>query len=132
MVPYSGGWGSLSRLSGKTEPSLPVVDAVALWAANNGCDAGSSVATSERNARIEAIASCNDGTEVVLITLQEGTHNWRVIERDPSDFLGTGDTLDLYAGLADTPDVDIPWELFEIGVDATQTIWEFFERHERR
>ena len=59
-------------------------------------------------------------------------HNWRVIERDPSDFLGTGDALDLHAGLAGTPDVDIPWEPFEIGVDATQTIWKFFERHERR
>jgi len=132
VVPYRGGWGSLSLLSGKTEPSLSAVDAVALWIANNGCDAGSSVARSERNARIETVASCEDDTEVVLITLLEGTHDWPVIERDPSDFLVTEDALDLYAGLAGTTDADIPWELFEIGLDATTAIWEFFERHVRR
>ena len=131
VVPYVGGWGALRALSGKTEPALGAVEAVRRWIENNGCPGTPKSVESLRTTRIETYAPCRNGAEVVFITVLDGTHRWPVIEENRSDFLLTDDAFDLYAGLTDA-DEQIPWDLFENGLDASQVIWEFFEAHDRR
>ncbi len=127
VIPYVGGWGALRTLSRKTEPALAAADAVAFWIANNNCEDVAYTTTSERNARIQTYSGCGAGGDVVLITLLEGLHGWPVVAANPNAFLLTDDAVDIFSGMED----EIPWDLFEIGLDATETIWAFFERHGR-
>jgi len=130
VLPYHGGWGALRNLSGKTEPALPVADAASFWIENNGCASISPITTSERNAEIKAFTECRDGSDVILITLLGGDHTWPVIARNPSSFLLSDDAYDLYASLSDEKLGDIiPWELFEVGIDTSRSVWAFFEEH---
>jgi len=129
VIPYVGGWGALRTLSGKTEPALPAAEAAAFWIAKNGCKDVAISTTSERNAQIRRYSGCRDDTDVVFITLLEGPHGWPVIADNPDTFLLSEDAVSIFSGMTDG---EIPWDLFEIGLDATQTIWEFFEAHGRR
>ena len=126
VIPYLGGWGELRTLSGKTEPALAVAEAVAFWIASNGCDDASET-TTERNAQTATHSGCTDEAEVVAVSLLGGRHVWPVVSANENAFLLSDDALDVYLTLDD----DIPWDLFETGLDATGTIWQFFERHSR-
>jgi polyhydroxybutyrate depolymerase len=130
VIPYSGGWGALRTLSGKTEPAVSAVDAASFWIANNGCPSSEPVISRERTARIQTYIGCRDNTDVVFITLLEGGHDWPVIERNESDFLLTDDAVDLFTVLADAnASEELAWDVFEVGLDASVTIWEFFSNH---
>jgi polyhydroxybutyrate depolymerase len=130
VIPYNGGWGALRTLSGKTEPAVSAVDAVNFWIANNGCPSSEPVTSRERTARIQSYVGCRDHSDIVFITLLEGGHDWPVIERNESDFLLTDDAVDLFTVLADAnANEELPWDVFEIGLDASRTIWEFFQSH---
>lgn len=129
VIPYDGGWGALRSLSGKTEPAVSAIDAASLWIANNGCSSSEPMTSRERTARIQTYIGCRDHSDVVFITLLEGGHNWPVIERNESDFLLTDDAVDLFTVLANNDTSEGFWDVFEIGLDASLTIWEFFSNH---
>ena len=130
VIPYLGGWGTLRALSGKTEPAIPAAAAAEFWITNNGCESTEPTTSRERTARIQSYVGCEDGADVVFITLLEGGHDWPIIEQNQSDFLLTDDAVDLFTVLADDEsDSALAWDVFEIGMDASRTIWEFFERH---
>lgn len=130
VIPYLGGWGTLRALSGKTEPAIPAAAAAEFWIANNGCESTEPITSRERTARIQSYVGCADGADVVFITLLEGVHDWPIVEQNQSDFLLTDDAVDLFTVLADDQsDNALAWDVFEIGLDASQTIWEFFKKH---
>lgn len=130
VIPYTGGWGALRALSGKTEPAISAPAAADFWIANNSCQSSEPVTSRERTARIQSYVGCGDNSDVVFITLLEGGHDWPVIERNESDFLLTDDAVDLFTVLADDDaSEELPWDIFEIGLDASRTIWEFFGNH---
>lgn len=130
VIPYLGGWGTLRALSGKTEPAIPATAAAEFWIANNGCEPAEPITSRERTARIQSYVGCTNGANVVFITLLEGSHDWPIIEQNQSDFLLTDDAVDLFTVLADDEsDNALAWDVFEIGMDASRTIWEFFEKH---
>ncbi len=130
VIPYLGGWGTLRALSGKTEPAIPAAAAAEFWITNNGCESTEPTTSRERQARIPSYVGCEEGAEVVFITLLEGSHDWPIIEQNESDFLLTDDAVDLFTVLADNEsDNALAWDVFEIGLDASQTIWEFLRRH---
>jgi len=132
VLPYGGGWGALGSLSGRTEPAIPVLDAVDFWIDNNGCSQDSTLLLTERNARIETHATCSENTEVTLITLIDGEHAWPTIASNTSGFLLTDDATELLESLTlNNPSDVIPWDLFETGIDASEQIWAFFSRHRR-
>ena len=130
VIPYEGGWGTLRTLSGRTEPAVSASEAADFWVRNNSCQASSAILTHERNARILTYSSCANDAEVVFITLLEGTHAWPTITSSSDTFLLTDEAADLFTGLFDASTGDaLPWDVFESGIDATRTIWEFFQRH---
>ena len=128
IVPYEGGTGLLSGISGKTEPSLPSAETVSLWVQVNGCTEEPTISR-ERNARIETFAPCDGQADVTFVTLVEGAHRWPTIQRDESASLlpEADDVLGLFG--QDGTATEIPWDIFETGIDATATIWAFFARH---
>ena len=127
VIPYVGGWGALRTLSGKTEPAVAAADAAGFWIGNNGCDESSAETTVERNAQARRTPACSGGAEVVLVTLLEGGHAWPTIAANPDAFLVSDDAVDLISSTGE----EIPWDLFEVGIDASRTVWEFFRNHVR-
>jgi len=131
IVPYNGGWGALGSISGRTDPMLSVRETLSLWLESNGCSAEASAIQTKRNARIEMYACSND-VEIQLVTLVDGAHVWPVVTADNSDFLFTADAADLINSLTDDPTSgDVAWDLFESGIEGSETIWSFFSRHTR-
>ena len=126
IIPYSGGWGTLRTLSGKTEPSIPAEDAAGFWITNNSCTPSKVVTLRERTARIQTYVDCNDQVSVVFITLLEGGHDWPTVQRNESDFLLTEDAADLFSVISN--DV-LSLDVLEVGLDASQTIWDFFKQY---
>jgi len=114
---------------------LRVREAVALWVESNGCSSVTPTITLERNARIESYAPCASSAEVRLIVLVDGRHIWPIVTENDSDFLLTDDAADLIDSLSVEPaelsGPLIAWDLFESGIDASETIWEFFSGHTR-
>jgi len=128
IVPYDGGVGLLAGISGKTEPSLSCSETIALWVEASGCPAEPTVSR-ERDARIETYDACEGRGEVTLITLVDGGHEWPSIRRDDSALL-LAETVSILGLLEqDQTETGIPWDVFESGIDATRTIWAFFNRH---
>ncbi len=127
IIPYAGGWGALRTLSGKTEPALPAPQVAAYWADANNCH-GEPHVTRARNALIRTDRDCEGNAQVVFVTLLGGDHRWPQIASDPSAFLLSDEVAELLEAL---PDGEIPWDVFETGVDATRRIWEFFAAHRR-
>ncbi len=104
-APYGGGVGPRS-LSGVSYP--PVRDVVGRWVAACGCAPSARV---ERVADVvrETWSGGQGGTEVCLVTVEDGGHTW------PG-----GRAL---AGILDPPGTSL---------DATAEIWRFFAEHPRR
>ena len=132
VIPFEGGWGALGSLSGRTEPAIPVDQAVEFWTNNNGCAQDSSTLLTERNARMKTYATCNGDTEVQVITLVDGDHTWPAIATRASDFILSADGAELLESLTiNTTSDTILWDLLETGIHASEQIWKFFARHER-
>jgi len=131
VVPYDGGWGALGPLSGRTIPMLSVRDAVDLWKSNNGCTQDSPVITRERDARIETYADCDGLSEVTLISVVDGRHEWPTVSANTSDFLLTDDAAGFLTAPSDDLTDTVDWALFESGIEASEVIWEFFSQHAR-
>ncbi len=131
VVPYDGGWGALGSLSGRTVPMLPVRDTVDLWIANNGCTQDPPAITRNRDARIETYAHCDELSEVALISVVDGRHEWPKVSANASHFLLTEDAADFLTTPSDDLTDAVDWALFESGIEASEVIWEFFSRHAR-
>lgn len=127
IVPYDGGVGVLAGVSGKTEPSLSVSEAATLWKEANECS-GETTVERERNARIESLGECASGAEVLLVTLLGGSHNWPTVQRTSTDY-PVDETAEMLLLFSDPAGDEILWDLFESGIDASKTIWEFFDRN---
>ena len=135
ILPYDGGWGALRTLSGKLNPILPVVETVAFWLEVNGC-AAEPERSAFRNVIVRTYEECGSGAEVVLYTLLDGDHSWPILTQASPDALladPSGDLLSLLSSdssLAGASE-DVPWDLFETGIDASAVIWDFFQEHAR-
>ena len=135
ILPYDGGWGALRTLSGKLNPILPVTETVTFWLETNGCNTEPERAAF-RNVIVRTYSGCPSGADVVLYTLLDGDHSWPMLTQASPDALladPSGDLLSLLssdgplAGAAD----DVPWDLFETGIDASDVVWSFFQGHAR-
>ena len=135
ILPYDGGWGALRTLSGKLNPILPVTETVAFWREVNGCKSDPE-RSAFRNVIVRTYAGCGSGAEVIVYTLLDGDHSWPVLTQSSPDALladPSGDLLSLLSSdgsLGGASDA-VPWDLFEIGIDASDVIWEFFRNHTR-
>src|SRR5262249_2033166 len=109
-VPYNGGVPTKSLEKGRTD--LSVAEGVKFWIANNGCDAQPRTENRTGGRVILQTYACSRGADVQLITLPEGGHSWPGA-RAPGRAV---------------PYVDPPSR----DLDATTTIWEFFEKHHRQ
>jgi polyhydroxybutyrate depolymerase len=112
FVPYGGGDILGRPAAGRV---LSVEETVALWARLNGCAGGvrqSNLAPLDAadptRVRRSTYGTCHLGSEVTLYTIQGGGHTWPGTA--PLPLLGATSRQ----------------------INATQVIWEFFERHPRR
>lgn len=106
MVPYDGGAGT--GLANAVY--LPVSDAVRAWVGWDGCDPSPATTTgSGGNVTRDDYTGGRDGTEVVLYSIADGGHAW------------PGGTPAWQGGDQATSDID-----------ATDLIWDFFEKHPKR
>jgi polyhydroxybutyrate depolymerase len=104
MIPYDGGAGT-----GLTNAVyLPVQETIDLWVSYDGCSQQPTTETSANgNVIRQAYGGGRDGSEVVLYTINDGTHSW------PG-----GKTVLRSAAMKPTSDIS-----------ASQVMWEFFLRH---
>jgi polyhydroxybutyrate depolymerase len=112
FVPYGGG--EVGRRAERSRV-LSVDETIALWARLNGCPAAVQQSTlapidpaDTTRVRRSTRGPCGQGSEVALYTIEGGGHGWPGTQR----LRVLGPTTHQ--------------------IDATQTIWEFFERHPRR
>lgn len=102
LVPYDGGPGALP-LSGRPTPVFPsVADEVAAFRQKDSCPATSTVYFDQGDAHCDHWGPCEDGSEVIQCTIDQGGHAW------PG---GTG----LFSETSP--------------LNATNEIWTFFKRH---
>ncbi|HMK09484.1 MAG TPA: hypothetical protein VK449_10685, partial [Anaerolineales bacterium] len=92
IVPYDG--------AGKVLPPIPVW--AARWAARDGCDGTSHVFLDQDGVVGERWETCDQGSEVILYTIDGGGHTW--------------------PGANPLPGAQNP-------IDATATMWGFFQDH---
>lgn len=106
VVPYGGGLSPVSMVArAQSAPFLPAVESAARWADWNGCSetpiqsqAGTVITTRYQG--------CEDGADVVFVTLEDGGHGWPGGPTRRDDGLPPSDA-----------------------VDATDLLWGFFAQH---
>jgi polyhydroxybutyrate depolymerase len=103
IVPYAGG--AAGGPQNFVFPAVP--DWAAAWAARNGCDATPETLPAQGEVSGVRYSGCTDGAEVVFYTVNGGGHNWPGGGRLP-EFIVGHTTQD---------------------INATATMWEFFEQH---
>jgi polyhydroxybutyrate depolymerase len=112
FVPYGGGEILRQTERGKV---LSVASTTALWARLNGCRARPQVVdlptAPPDGTRVQraSYGPCAGGSEVILYTIEGGGHTW---PGSPAQSLLFGPTSHQ--------------------IDATETIWEFFDQHRKR
>lgn len=104
-VRYEGGEPIKNRDS-QPRTDTPVLQTMAFWSTRNGCQ--SYTVSQVAEVKTETMGQCQDGTEVVLNTLEGFGHAWPGGERG-------------------TPWADDP----TASIDASEAIWSFFKRHTR-
>ena len=82
LVPYAGGVVISPRVATQTAPPTPAV--AERWASLNACPAPATTVT-EGLVTTTSWTACGDGTEVRLVTVEGGTHNWYATEFGPPD-----------------------------------------------
>ncbi|MBU0511766.1 MAG: hypothetical protein KJ638_08715 [Chloroflexi bacterium] len=102
IIPYEGDYSY-----GDERDTIAVHVWIAAWAERNGCDAEPVVAEPYPTITLETWGNCDEGVEVVLLTIEGGEHTW------PTTRYGTD------------------WGDVKLYVDATDAVWEFFEAHPR-
>jgi polyhydroxybutyrate depolymerase len=116
LIAFQGTDDMTVRLDGTYEPGIqlllqgasrPRPETAATWAAQNGCDPEPNVV--DDPGTVTTTYRCPAGSEVELVLTKGGTHNWPHLAATPPPDGGPGDTA----------------------VDATQQMWEFFERAQR-
>lgn len=108
VVDFNGGvspTGFVARAQSK--PFLPVRQTVSFWRDTNGCAAAPAIER-ERDVTIERSRGCRNGADVQFYDLPQGEHAW-----PGSPGLGGSDNADRGS------------------LDATATIWAFFQAHAR-
>lgn len=104
MIPYDGGAGT--GLANAVY--LPAQETINLWVSYDGCSPRPTTETSANgNVVRQVYGGGRDGSEVVLYTINDGTHSW------PG-----GRTILRSAAMKPTGDIS-----------ASQVLWEFFQRH---
>ena len=98
-VPYEGGRGNNT---GGTRSYLSVNESISFWIDYNECNIDP-ITNSSGNITIDTYSNGNQGTEVVLCTIENGGHNWPGSPQDPYQ-----------------------------EVSATDLIWEFFKNHPKQ
>ncbi len=88
----------------------PVKEAIQSWPAHNGCPPEPSVTQRVGKAVMERYGPCQDDTEAVLWTLEDGGHTWPGGTMFPSE---------VKAGLGNA----------NRDISASGLMWEFFEKH---
>lgn len=106
VVPYGGGMSPVSMVArSQSAPFLPAPESAARWARWNGC--GETPSQSEAGTVITArYQGCEDGANVVFVTLEEGGHGWPGGPTRREGALPASDA-----------------------VDATDVLWDFFAQH---
>jgi polyhydroxybutyrate depolymerase len=89
----------------------PVPDVIAQWRAVDDCDSPHETSLGPVHT---SSATCADGREVTLVTIEGAGHQWPVGSRDPE-------------AAKPRPRADTPSR----ALDATSTFWAFFEGHPR-
>jgi polyhydroxybutyrate depolymerase len=108
LVPYDGGNGGLP-LSGRPTPVFPAVSQeVATLRSDDACPASSTASFDQGSAHCDHWGPCGGDSEVVLCTIQGGSHAWPASS-------GTGGVF-----TESSP------------FDATTQIWQFLQRHALR
>jgi polyhydroxybutyrate depolymerase len=116
IVPWTGG---ILKAGKKTHGEvLSVVDTALYWARNNGCRAPAElIVLPDADPGDGTLAfqvsytCCNPGSEVMLIAIQGGDHNWPGTDKLlPENIVGKTSR----------------------DINATQFIWDFFYRHKRQ
>jgi polyhydroxybutyrate depolymerase len=112
VVVFNGGMSPTGFVAdAQTLPFKPVRFGVDYWRAANGCTAPPSV-TTQPGVAIERSTQCRNNAEVVFYDLPQGEHNW------PGSIVGQRSRRSAK-----------PAEI--ASVDATSTIWAFFQEHTR-
>ncbi|MBX3067235.1 MAG: hypothetical protein KF844_01125 [Cryobacterium sp.] len=102
-IPFDGSKGEgVASIDGP-----PVEDVISAWRSTDQCD---SPTTSSHGVVTTSIATCPDGRAVELITIADAEHGWPGAPLKP----------DRPSGVKHQPSQ---------ALDATQTIWDFFEAH---
>lgn len=120
-VPYEGGHGP--RAVEGLRIDIPVRESIEFWRKANDCDAEALTETSSsRLVYVTRYACPATGVEVVLYTIAELGHAWPSKEgRRPARWSVFGGLLERLATADPTCEVD-----------ATDVIWDFFERHPKK
>ncbi|MCI0997831.1 extracellular catalytic domain type 1 short-chain-length polyhydroxyalkanoate depolymerase [Pseudomonas corrugata] len=114
VVGFNGGMSQTGFVAkGQTIPFEPVRYAVNFWRRANGCKDNPSV-TQRPGVKMESSVSCHGNADIVFYDLPNGGHSW------PGSSSGKG----LGRSGSDSGASAAP-------IDATSTIWEFFEAHTR-
>jgi polyhydroxybutyrate depolymerase len=117
LVPWDGGQlNSGKRMGGKGGEVISVPDTIRFWRMHNNCTDDYAETTlpdkdSDDGTRVKQkkYTECEAGTEVTLLTVVGGGHTWPGAPERPRMKKRTGNT--------------------SYDIDASEVIWEFFERH---
>lgn len=109
IVPFAGGESPMRLVAhSQGQPFRPVSYAVDFWRRADACSPEATTTTSG-GVTVETFASCRDGAEVVFYRLASAGHTW------PGAAVSS-------VAIERTPYTEI---------DASEVIWDFFERHSR-
>ena len=126
VLPYAGGLGPClfggkpgdkppaPNADGTSVP--PVEDAVAAWAARNGCDPQPAVTNPGEHVEKRTYTGCQDDAAVELYVVANGGHTW------PGSKIAA----------ARDKDPNAPQGITTMEIDATDLIWAFFQRFQTR
>ena len=90
--PYDGGQGT-----NPDQWARSVADTVAFWTQADGCTAAPEITTSsDHNVITEDHAGCSVGTEVELVTIVSGKHQWPTAQND-AHFVGSDAVWDFFS-----------------------------------
>jgi polyhydroxybutyrate depolymerase len=103
VVAFHGTADRLIPYEGQGRLLLPARQWAADWAQRNGCDSTPTVTFTHGEVKGETWGGCRENALVTLYTIEGRGHSW--------------------------PGSDMPAEITTQDIDATQTIWEFFQAH---
>jgi polyhydroxybutyrate depolymerase len=102
IIPYEG-----DLQYGDDRDTIPIHTWMEAWAERNNCDPTPDVSEPFPSITLETWGNCDQGADVVLLTIEGGEHTW------PTTRYGTD------------------WGDIQLYIDATDQVWEFFAAHPR-